>query len=84
MPISFYALLTIMISSLLLTLLPFAGFPHAWDKALTSVFGALIFGVSAFSLYRAYVLIIARMERRERSRNKRENEKEVSEGEDAQ
>lgn len=76
MPVSFYALVTIIVSSFILTLLPFAGFPYSWDRVLTAVFGSLIFGVSAFSLYRGYVRIIARLEKQERSQQRRVEAKE--------
>lgn len=71
MPVSFYALIAIIVSSLFLTLLPFLGFPYAWDRAMTAVFGALIFGIAIYSLYRGYVRILARMQRQDQHRRAR-------------
>lgn len=71
MPVSFYALAAIIVTSFLLTLLPFLGFPYPWERALTAAFGALIFGTSLFSLYRGYVRILARLERQKKDQGDR-------------
>lgn len=84
MPVSFYALVAIIISSSLLTLLPFAGFPYAWSRALTAIFGALTFGVSIYSLYRGYTRAIARLEKRdERERARAQIERNMREAQEA-
>lgn len=64
MLVSFYVQISIILMSFLLVLLPFLGLPQSLDKALTAIFGSLIFGISVYALYRGYVRILKREEKR--------------------
>lgn len=81
MPVSFYAQISIIGLSLLITVLPFLGLPQSWDRALTAIIGFLVLGVATTALYRGYVKVMRREERRERARTVRQRSTEVAQEE---
>jgi len=80
MLVSFYIQIIIICLALLVTLLPFLGFPLPLDKALTVILGASLLTVAVYSLYRGYVRILEREEKRrlEYIKNKEKNKETVT------
>lgn len=78
MPVSFYAQISIIGLSLLITVLPFLGLPQSWNRALTAIIGFLILGVATTALYRGYVKVMRREERREQARIVQQRSTEVA------
>ena len=64
MLVSFYIQISIIAISFLLVLLPFLGLPQSFDRVLTAIFSALIFGISVYALYQGYVRVLRREEKR--------------------
>lgn len=75
MLVSFYAQISIIGVALLVTVLPFLGFPHYLEKMLSGSLGFIIFCIAVTALYRGYVQILRREEKRVEQQEKREEKK---------